>query len=137
MKKSILVLVFLIGGLANAQSVSLEVKVTGFKNDTGKVRVGLYNSEFSFLKTIYKSQAVAIKNETANVIFSDLPKGEYAISLYHDENNNGILDKNMFGIPSEDYAASNQAKGVMGPPKYTDAKFTINTNSKINIILNN
>lgn len=137
MKKSILVLVFLISGFANAQSVSLEVKVTGFKNDSGKVRIGLYNSEFSFLKTIYKSQAEEIKNEIAAVTFSDLPKGEYAISLYHDENNNGILDKNMFGIPSEDYAASNNAKGVMGPPKYADAKFTINTNSKINITLNN
>lgn len=137
MKKSILVLVFLISGFANAQSVSLEVKVTGFKNDSGKVRIGLYNSEFSFLKTIYKSQAEEIKNEVAAVTFSDLPKGEYAISLYHDENNNGILDKNMFGIPSEDYAASNNAKGVMGPPKYADAKFTINTNSKINITLNN
>ena len=71
-----------------------------------------------------------IKNETATVTFTDLPKGEYAVSVYHDENANGVMDKNMFGIPSEDYAASNNAKGVMGPPKYADAKFKIETNSK-------
>lgn len=137
MKKAILVFIFLIGGLVNAQSVNLEVNVSGFKNDAGKVRVGIYNSEFSFLKTIYKSDSVEIKDQTASITFKDLPKGEYAISLFHDENSNGRLDKNMFGIPSEDYAASNNAKGVMGPPKYAEAKFTINTSSKIQIILNN
>jgi len=71
------------------------------------------------------------------VTFTDVPKGEYAVSVYHDENSNGVMDKNMFGIPSEDYASSNNAKGVMGPPKYADAKFKINTNSKIKITLNN
>ena len=137
MKKSILVLVILFAGIMQAQTVSLEVKVSGFKNNDGKVKVGLYNSEFSFLKTVYKSLASDIKNETATVTFTDLPKGEYAVSVYHDENGNGAMDKNMFGIPSEDYAASNNAKGVMGPPKYADAKFTIETNSKIKITLNN
>ena len=137
MKKSILVLVILFAGMMQAQTVSLEVKVSGFKNNAGKVKVGLYNSEFSFLKTTYKSQASDIKNETATVTFADLPKGEYAVSVYHDENSNGVMDKNMFGIPSEDYASSNNAKGVMGPPKYADAKFKVDTNSKIKITLNN
>jgi len=137
MKKSILVLVILFAGIMQAQTVSLEVKVSGFKNNDGKVKVGLYNSEFSFLKTVYKSLASDIKNETATVTFTDLPKGEYAVSVYHDENGNGAMDKNMFGIPSEDYAASNNAKGMMGPPKYADAKFSVSSNSKINITLNN
>ena len=137
MKKSILVLVILFAGVMQAQNANLEVNISGFKNDNGKVKVGLYNSEFSFLKTIYKSQASDIKNETATVTFTDVPKGEYAVSVYHDENSNGVMDKNMFGIPSEDYASSNNAKGVMGPPKYADAKFKINTNSKIKITLNN
>jgi len=137
MKKALVILVILVGGIAQAQNIKLEVKITGFKNSTGKVKVGLYNSEFTFLKTIYKSQASAIQNATADVIFTDLPKGDYAVSVYHDENENGQLDKNMFGIPSEDYAASNNAKGMMGPPKYADAKFSVNSNSKINITLNN
>ena len=42
--------------------------------------------------------------------------------------------KNMMGIPSEDYAASNNAKGFMGPPSYKDAKFTVDKDSKIEII---
>ncbi len=32
----------------------------------------------------------------------DLPYGRYAISTYHDENDNGELDSGLFGIPTED-----------------------------------
>jgi uncharacterized protein (DUF2141 family) len=138
MRKSIsvavtLVLVFLMGGLAQAQNISLEVKMTGFKNDTGKVKVGLYDSEFSFLKTVYKNAVVDIKSGTASVVFKDIPKGTYAVSVYHDENNNGMLDRNGYGAPTEGYGTSNDAKGFMGPPSFEDAKFTIGNNAKANI----
>src|SRR4051812_43265523 len=106
MKKVILVLVFLIGGFVSAQNVNLEVKMTGFKSDTGKVKVGLYDSEFSFLKTVYKSATVEIRSGVASVVFKDVTKGTYAISVYHDENGNGTLDRNGFGIPTEGYGTS-------------------------------
>jgi uncharacterized protein (DUF2141 family) len=35
------------------------------------------------------------------------------------------------GIPKEAYAASNDAKGFMGPPKYKDAKFQATQNKHI------
>ena len=54
-KKVILVLVFLIGSFVQAQNVSLEVKVTGLKNNVGVVKVGLYDAEANFLKTVFKS----------------------------------------------------------------------------------
>ncbi|OXB08110.1 hypothetical protein B0A72_00540 [Flavobacterium pectinovorum] len=119
----------------SAQNVKLTVSISGLKNNTGVVKVGLYNSEGTFLKTVYKSLASEIKNDKAVVTFENLPAGEYAISTYHDENNNGKLDRNAMGIPSEDYAASNNAKGFMGPPSYNDAKFVINKDSKIEITL--
>lgn len=135
-KKVILVLVILIGGFVQAQTATLEVKMTGFKNNTGVVKVGLYDSEANFLKAVYKNLTSEIKNNSASVTFTDIPKGSYAVSIYHDENQNGVLDKNAFGIPSEDYGTSNGATGFMGPPKFEDAKFNVTTNSKINITIN-
>jgi uncharacterized protein (DUF2141 family) len=76
---------------------------------------------------------VDIKSGTASVTFKDVPKGTYAISVYHDENNNGTLDRNGFGMPTEGYGTSNDAKGFMGPPKFEDAKFTISNKAKANI----
>jgi uncharacterized protein (DUF2141 family) len=135
MTKIITIITLFICSLISAQNVNLTVSVSGLKNNTGMVRVGLYNSDGTFLKTIYKSVASKIKNNEATVTFEGIPAGEYAISTYHDENNNGKLDKNMMGIPSEDYAASNNAKGFMGPPAYKDAKFVVSKDSKIEITI--
>ena len=41
------------------------------------------------------------------------------------ENGNNKMDSNFLGIPKEDYACSNNAKGFMGPPKWEDAKFEV------------
>ena len=69
--------------------------------------------------------------------FDDLPEGEYAISIFHDENNNNELDTNFLGIPKEGLGASNDARGHFGPPKYKDVKFYLKNGSKtitINLI---
>lgn len=135
-KKVILVLVILIGSFVQAQNVSLEVKMTGFKNNIGVVKVGLYDAEANSLKVVYKSIKSDIKDNTATVTFTNIPKGTYAVSVYHDENKNDVMDRNSFGIPSEDYGTSNGATGFMGPPKFEDAKFNLINNSKINITIN-
>lgn len=137
MLKIITTLAFFVCSLMSAQNVNLTVSVSGLKSNTGILKVGLYNSDSTFLKSTYKSITSEIKNNGATVTFVGIPKGEYGISTYQDENSNGKLDKNMMGIPSEDFACSNDAKGFMGPPKYEDAKFNINKDSKIEIKFNN
>lgn len=111
----------------------LTVNIKGLKNNKGQVVVGLYQGEKNFLRKVYFGKVVSISNKEAVVEFDHLPTGEFAISLFHDENGNGKLETGWFGIPKEDYACSNGAKGFMGPPKYSDAKFTINQNKTINI----
>jgi len=128
---------FICSLLMSAQNVNLTVSVSGLKSNTGTLKVGLYNSEGTFLKSTYQSVASQIKNNSATVTFIGIPKGEYGISAYQDENNNGTLDKNMMGIPSEDYACSNDARGFMGPPEYGDAKFSVSKDLKINVKFNN
>ena len=74
-----------------------------------------------------------IENKKSVVIFKNLPRGEYAVSFVHDENDNKKMDTNFLGIPKEDYGCSNNATGFMGPPKYEDAKFMLEENKSINI----
>ncbi len=69
------------------------------------------------------------------VVFESLPPGEYAISVFHDENKNGKMDSNFFGIPKEGVGASNDAKGQLGPPHDKDAKFNFTGNTQ-SIIIN-
>ena len=64
------------------------------------------------------------------MIFKDLPYGRYAISLYHDKNSNGKLDKNVMGIPREAYAFSNNARGSFGKPDWDAVNFQIDDAEK-------
>lgn len=137
MRKVILVLAVLVTGFANAQKATLTVNTSGFRNNEGKVVVGLYNEEGKFLKETYRRVASEIKDLKATVQFKNLLVGLYAVSIYHDENDSGKLEKGFMGIPKEDVACSNNAKGKMGPPKYIDAKFTITKDTTIEVILNN
>jgi uncharacterized protein (DUF2141 family) len=133
MKKLITPLLFLLCLYANAQSFTLKVEITGFNSNKGKAFVALYNSEKTFLSKPLKGKIEEIKNNKAVVVFEDLSPGVYAISSFHDENNNGKLDKNFLGIPKEDYAISNNAKGFMSAPKYHDANFSLQENKSISI----
>ena len=58
------------------------------------------------------------------LLFRHVPPGNYAVSLFHDENSNGRLDK-TFGIPREGYGFSRDAPVKMAPPKFVAAQFAV------------
>ena len=66
---------------------------------------------------------VAVTDTMLVIPCRGLPAGEYAFSLFLDTNGNGQLDTAAFGIPTEKYAFSNDAEGVMGPPAYEKCRF--------------
>lgn len=126
MKKLILTTTFALGfvfsGIAQNQ---VEVIISNFENEKGNALVGLYNSEENFLKNAWKSQSAVIKNGKVTVIFEDVPDGIYAVSAFHDEDNDQKLDMFLGFYPMEDYATSNNAPAKFGPPKWEDAKFEL------------
>ena len=140
MKKILLIITIIFSSVftinAQKETFSLTVNISGLDSDEGKVLVGIYNSKEDFLKKRYKGDIVKIKDRKTTVVFKNVPKGEYAVSFIHDENDNNKMDTNFLGIPKEDYGCSNNAKGFMGPPKYEDAKFNITSNKTISIKAN-
>jgi uncharacterized protein (DUF2141 family) len=137
MKKILLTIAILFTGIlsynAQEKTADLTVKIEGLKSDKGSLLVGIYNTQESFLKKPFKSNIIKIVDKKAIVTFKNIPKGNYAVSFVHDQNNNKKMDTNFFGIPKEAYGCSNNAMGFMGPPKYEDAKFQLTENQTINI----
>jgi len=120
----LMLLVFLYGSLIlNAQN-TIEVKISNFGSDKGVAQIGLFNTESSFLEKVYKEKEAKIKDQKAVAIFTDIPDGTYAISVFHDKNKDKKLNT-FLGIPTENYAASNNAPSKFGPPKWKDAKFEV------------
>jgi uncharacterized protein (DUF2141 family) len=137
MKKLLLVFAIIFTGIlttnAQEESLDLTVNISGLDSNKGTLLVALYNKKEHFLKKQFKGEVATIEDKKSIVVFKDLPKGEYAVSFVHDENDNKKMDTNLFKIPTEDYGCSNNARGFMGPPKYDDAKFQLLENKTIEI----
>ena len=135
----ILIIIFLLvifAGTSPAVSAStgnLIINVSGFPNSDGFAKVALYNSEKSYLdgeaSAISKTTTMVV-DQKVQVVFTNLSYGRYGVSLYHDENANGKMDKNAMGIPKEAYGFSNNAKGFFGKPDYTNVAFQLNSAEK-------
>jgi uncharacterized protein (DUF2141 family) len=125
MKNSILLLlVFLYGSLILYAQNTIEVEIINFVSDIGVAQIGIFNTEASFLDKVYKAKEVKIKDQKAVAIFTDIPDGTYAISVFHDKNKDEKLNT-FLGIPTENHTASNNAPSKFGPPKWKDAKFEV------------
>jgi uncharacterized protein (DUF2141 family) len=121
---------------ASAQEYTLDITVTGIHSDKGTLYLSLYNSEKGFPKdpkAAFRLVYAHIVNGISTFRLDKLPKGIYAVACYHDENGNGKLDANLFGIPTEGTGSSNNANGFLGPPKFRDAKFPLDRDTAIAI----
>ena len=68
---------------------------------------------------------VEVTSNPQTTVIEDLPPGEYAVMLIHDENGNGEMERNMMGIPREPMAFSNGARIRFGPPSFEAMKFDV------------
>ncbi|MEQ9404990.1 MAG: DUF2141 domain-containing protein [Cyclobacteriaceae bacterium] len=127
MKKIVTFLILIVSLSSSAQDAShdLIVKIENVKSSSGKIRVGLYDCEEKFLKEAIQGSDIQAGEGLLIVTFKGLKRGEYAVSLFHDENKNGKLDSNFIGIPTEPYAFSNNAKGMFGPPDFKECRFEV------------
>ncbi len=139
MQRILLLLILLIFNsiikLTAQENYSITVEFSGMKSDDGDVYVALYNTEDSFLKKPMTGEIAKVNDKKATITFKNVTPGEYAISAFHDENDNKKMDTKIFGIPKEPIGMSNNAKGFMGPPKYKDAKFTVDKNITLAITM--
>jgi uncharacterized protein (DUF2141 family) len=108
-----------------ASAADLTIQIDDVKSSEGLLMVAVYNSVDTFLKTPFTGVRTQATKDGKSVVVKDLPAGEYALVVYHDVNQNGKMDRNAMGIPTEDYAFSNNAMGKMGPPTFEAAKFQV------------
>jgi len=106
-------------------ALAFELLVTGLRNNEGSVRCSVFKSEEGFpsdpTKAIFK---VSIKPENLQALFDfkDLPEGDYAMALLHDEDEDGEMRTNFIGLPREGWAVSNDAPPrTFGAPSFESA----------------
>lgn len=111
--------------LASASAAELTIHIDDVKSADGTVKVAVYDSAANFLKKVVQASAAQAAPGTVTITLKDLPEGELAFAVYHDANGNGKMDRNPVGMPTEDFAFSNNAMGVMGPPPFEQARLVL------------
>lgn len=106
----------------------LSVIVNGITVGQGTVRVVIFNSQNKFLERdgyVFK-QTIAVGNNKSVKLDFQMPHGYYAVSAYHDINDNHTLDRNGIGVPTEPYALSNNPTVKWRKPSFDETKFAFN-----------
>jgi uncharacterized protein (DUF2141 family) len=106
----------------------LSVVVNGITEAGGTVRVVIFNSENKFLERdgyVYKQSVVVGSQKSVKLDFQ-MPHGYYAVSAYHDLNDNRTMDRNGLGLPTEPYSLSNNPSVKWRKPTFNETKFAFN-----------
>lgn len=107
-------------------ALALDVSVTGLRNGDGNVVICVWRKQDRGFPNCGAGQPLkklTIPATARGVDLNDLPPGEYAISLFHDEKKRGKLETNLFGIPTSGVGLANNPQfGPMSPPTFDKAR---------------
>ncbi len=122
-------------GLATpAHADDVTITLQGVKKATGSIVLCLWSGEDGFpdCESGKAVKRIVVPANATSARFENVAAGAYAISAFHDANNNGKLDSNFLGLPLEVVGMSNNPK-LNGPPRFKPARFTIAGSAKISI----
>lgn len=121
----------------------LVVKLSGIEGAEGHLHVALYDKEKSW-KTDMKKElstkqyrlervlATKVQDGKLEVVFDEIRSGKYAVSLFHDLNDNEKIDKAGL-LPIEAFGFSNNYKPVLRPPRFRECAFNVKEAGKTEI----
>jgi len=130
MKKILIIIIgMLILGKYACGQYSLQVEITGLKNNSGVILFQLFNENEKIVIQV-KGE---IKDLKSSIIINDLKPGKYGFRYFHDENMSRKMETNVLGIPKEGYGFSNDAVGPFGPKPFREWLFELNQNKNLSV----
>lgn len=108
-----------------SEGATIVVRVANFENDDGKLGCRLFSRASAFPDGSGRSKTASINGSSGTCTFRDVAPGTYAIAAIHDENGNGVLDKNMFGVPKEGYGVSFNNTYALSAPEWDESSFSV------------
>lgn len=117
-----------------ALASDLTVTVESIAQTQGTIVLGLFDEASYNGDGAVDGANLKVEGNDVTVTFEGLEPGEYAVKLYHDLNDDGEMNTNPFGMPTEPFAFSNDAKGRFGPAKWDAAKFSVSADGTVHTI---
>ena len=116
-------------------AAELVIEVHGVRSSDGRVYLAVHGpatkDTFPSGEAVVEGLRAPARAGTMRFVARDLAPGRYALSAFHDENDNGELDTNLLGIPSEGYGFGNDASAAFGPPRFEAAVVVVEAASAV------
>ena len=116
-------------------AAELAIDVHGVRSGDGRVYLAVHGAAtketFPSGEALVEGLRAPAQAGTVRFVVQDLAPGRYALSAFHDENDNGELDTNLLGVPSEGYGFGNEASAAFGPPSFEAAAVDVNAASSV------
>ena len=113
-----------------AETVQLNFSNMG--NSKGRIALAVFDDPNSFPDgnpVLTKYFPISSAGDAMSTKLELVP-GRYAIAVYLDANQNGVMDKNILGIPKERFGFSNNPSVHFSAPNFNECE--IEVSSKIN-----
>ena len=111
------------------------IDVHGVRSGDGRVYLAVHGpatrDTYPSGEAVVEGLRAPARTGTMRFVVQDLAPGRYALSAFHDENDNGELDTNLMGIPSEGYGFGNDASAAFGPPSFEAAAVDVDAASGV------
>lgn len=121
-----------------ARASELKVKVSPISSETGAIYCALFTEteDFPDAEAAMLKQRIALSEAQPECVFTNLDKSEYAVSVIYDADDNGKLNTNLLGIPTEDWGTSNNVRPSFRAPNFEEAAFKMESDMVISVELN-
>jgi uncharacterized protein (DUF2141 family) len=118
---------------AYAAGASLRVRLEGVSEGRGELGCALYRSAAGFPTDASQAQPqwLPAQREGGVCRFEGLAPGRYAVAASHDLNGNRRTDTNLFGIPQEAWAVSNNVRPTLRAPRFDEAAVQIEGDTEL------
>ncbi len=128
---------FACGASAQEHPGELVLEFKGLVGTKGILQIALFQGENDYMqedKAILYRRRVSTLEKGRLTIIPNLANGVYAVAVFQDLDENGQLNKNFLGIPTEPYGFSGEKGGKWGVPRFEQASFEIRSGSNFQSI---
>ena len=122
-------LLFINVSQAQSDFGSIEITISTTTSDEGVVQVLIFDQEKGWpesLDNAWKIVTLPIEKGSARKTFINVPTGNYAITVFHDHDEDGLIRKNKIGYPIDSFGFSKNPSLFFGIPPFSKCSQKVN-----------
>ncbi|MCL2444467.1 MAG: DUF2141 domain-containing protein [Treponema sp.] len=129
-KALLFIISFFVTGNIFAVNIQVTIVINGITVNRGLLYVAVYSNENDYNRERAFISFTLQPTNTRLTHSLELPAGEYVVSIFQDTNNDGRLNTNLFGVPTEPVGKTNyNLSGRAG--NFNSLRVPVNNNSRV------